>query len=281
MRARRGFWQRLLRNGSARLGVGVLGIIAIIAISGPLFYPRDPFALAGPPMLWPGQSAADPLGTDLLGRDLLAGLIVGARVSLIIGIASTAAAVGLGVAVGALAGYYRGWVDDILMRVTEVFQTMPNMLLVLVLVSIFHPSLTTIVAAIAAASWPPVARVVRAQFLSLRQRDFVQSCVTIGMSEIRIILTQILPHCMAPVAVLSSILVATAILIEAALSFLGLGDPNVMSWGAIIGNARQSLQTDWYLSAIPGIAIVLTVLGVNLIGNGLSAALNPRSDSRT
>jgi len=279
MRPRRGFWQRLSRNGSARLGISLLGVIATAAILGPLLHPRDPFALAGQPLLWPGQSAATPLGTDLLGRDLLAGLIVGARISLIIGIVSTAAAVGLGVAVGALAGYFRGWVDDILMRITEVFQTMPNMLLVLVLVSIFHPSLITIVGAIAVASWPPIARVVRAQFLSLRQRDFVQSCVTIGMSETRIILTQILPHCMAPVTVLSSILVATAILIEASLSFLGLGDPNVMSWGAIIGNARDLLQTAWYLSVIPGIAIVLTVLGVSLIGNGLSAALNPRGDN--
>ena len=166
------------------------------------------------------------------------------------------------------------------MRFTEVFQTIPNFVFVIVLVAIFKPTIETIVVTIGIVSWPPIARLVRAEFLSLREREFVQSCVVIGMSEPRIILTQILPNCLAPVIVLASIMVATAILIEAGLSFLGLGDPNVMSWGKMIGDARDSLRTAWYLSAIPGVAILLTVLSINLVGEGLNDALNPHLKDR-
>ena len=215
-----------------------------------------------------------------MGRDVLAGLIHGARVSLLIGVTATAAALGIGLLVGALAGYFRGWIDDVLMRFTEVFQTIPNFIFVIVLVAIFKPTIETIVVTIGIVSWPPIARLVRAEFLSLREREFVQSCIVVGMSEPRIILTQILPNCLAPVIVLASIMVATAILIEAGLSFLGLGDPNVMSWGKMIGDARDSLRTAWYLSAIPGVAILLTVLSINLVGEGLNDALNPHLKDR-
>jgi peptide/nickel transport system permease protein len=215
-----------------------------------------------------------------MGRDVLAGVIHGAHVSLMIGIAATAAAVGLGAAIGALAGYSRGWLDDALMRLAEIFQTIPNFIFVIVLVAIFKPSIRTIVVAIAVVSWPPVSRVVRAQFLSLRERDFVQACVALGMPQSRIVFRQILPNCLAPVIVLASIMVATAILIEAGLAFLGLGDPNVMSWGKMIGDGRDALRTAWYLSAIPGVAILLTVLALNLVGEGLNDALNPRLEGR-
>jgi peptide/nickel transport system permease protein len=215
-----------------------------------------------------------------MGRDVLAGLIHGAYVSLIVGLAASAAAMGIGVTIGAVAGYFRGWIDDALMRLTEVFQTVPNFIFVIVLVAIFKPSIGKIVLAIGVVSWPPIARLVRAQFLSLREREFVQSCVVVGMSEARIIWTQILPNCLAPVIVLASILVATAILVEAGLAFLGLGDPNVMSWGKMIGEGRGSLRTAWYLSALPGGAIVLTVLGLNLVGEGLNDAVNPRLKDR-
>jgi peptide/nickel transport system permease protein len=228
------------------------------------------------PFLWPGTDLDAPLGSDVLGRDVLSGLINGARVSLAIGLSATAAAVVIGVIVGALAGYFRGLLDDVLMRLTEVFQTVPNFLFVIVLVSIFQPSVVTISIAIGVVSWPPVARLVRGQFLTLRQRAFVESCVVIGMSTPRIIFTQILPNCIAPVVVTASIMVATAILMEAALAFLGLGDPNVMSWGAMIGFGRQSLRTAWYLAAIPGVAIQMTVLSISFVGEGLNDALNPR-----
>jgi peptide/nickel transport system permease protein len=188
--------------------------------------------------------------------------------------------VGIGITIGGVAGYFRGWVDDVLMRITEMFQTIPSFIFMIVLITIFRPVIRNIVVVIAIVSWPPIARLVRAQFLSLREREFVQSCVVVGMSELRIIGTQILPNCLAPVIVLASILVATAILIEAGLSFLSLGDPNVMSWGRMIGDGRESLRTAWYLSAAPGVAILLTVLALNLVGEGLNDALNPRLKHR-
>jgi peptide/nickel transport system permease protein len=276
----RTFWQRYRANRGAVLGLGLFALVAATAIVGPLVYRTDPWALVTRPFLWPGDRAGFPLGSDAMGRDVLAGLIHGAYVSLIVGLAASAAAMGLGVTIGAVAGYFRGWIDDALMRLTEVFQTVPNFIFVIVLVAIFKPSIGKIVLAIGVVSWPPIARLVRAQFLSLREREFVQSCVVVGMSEARIIWTQILPNCLAPVIVLASILVATAILVEAGLAFLGLGDPNVMSWGKMIGDGRDALRTAWYLSAIPGVAILLTVLALNLVGEGLNDALNPRLEGR-
>jgi peptide/nickel transport system permease protein len=276
----RTFWRRYRANRGAVLGLGLFALVATTAIVGPLVYRTDPWALVTRPFLWPGDRAGFPLGSDAMGRDVLAGLIHGAYVSLIVGLAASAAAMGIGVTIGAVAGYFRGWIDDALMRLTEVFQTVPNFIFVIVLVAIFKPSIGKIVLAIGVVSWPPIARLVRAQFLSLREREFVQSCVVVGMSEARIIWTQILPNCLAPVIVLASILVATAILVEAGLAFLGLGDPNVMSWGKMIGEGRGSLRTAWYLSALPGGAIVLTVLGLNLVGEGLNDAFNPRLKDR-
>jgi peptide/nickel transport system permease protein len=276
----RGLWQRYRKNRAAALGLGVFGAVAATAILGPLIYRSDPWALATRPFLWPGDRAGFPLGSDAMGRDVLAGVIHGAWVSLLIGLTATAASVGIGTTIGAFAGYFRGWVDDLLMRVTEVFQTIPNFIFVIVLVAIFKPSIRTIVFAIAIVSWPPIARLVRAEFLTLRQREYVQACIVLGMSESRIIWRQVLPNCLAPVIVLGSIMVATAILVEAGLAFLGLGDPNVMSWGKMIGDGRGSLRTAWYLSAIPGIAILLTVLSLNLVGEGLNDALNPRLDQQ-
>jgi peptide/nickel transport system permease protein len=277
---RRDLWQRYRTNRAAVLGLGVFGTVAATAIVGPLLYRSDPWAFATRPFLWPGDRPGFPLGSDAMGRDVLAGVIHGAWVSLLIGLTATAASVGIGTTIGACAGYFRGRVDDALMRLTEVFQTIPNFVFVIVLVTIFKPSIRTIVLAIAIVSWPPIARLVRAEFLTLRQREFVQACIVLGMSEPRIIWRQILPNCLAPVIVLGSIMVATAILVEAGLAFLGLGDPNVMSWGKMIGDGRGALRTAWYLSAIPGVAILLTVLSLNLVGEGLNDALNPRLDQR-
>ena len=273
---RRGLWQRYRKNRAAVLGLAVFGAVVATAVLGPLLYGRDPWALATRPFLWPGDRTGFLLGSDAMGRDVLAGLIHGASVSLTIGLTATAAAVGIGTAIGALAGYLGGWVDEVLMRLTEVFQTIPNFIFVIVLVAIFKPSLRTTVLAIGIVSWPSIARLVRAECLSLRRREFVQACIALGMSQSRILWRQILPNCLAPVIVLGSIMVATAILVEAGLAFLGLGDPNVMSWGKMIGDGRGSLRTAWYLSAIPGVTILLTVLSLNLVGEGLNDALNPR-----
>jgi peptide/nickel transport system permease protein len=274
------FWRSYRRKSSAVAGLVLLGLILLVAAIGPLLVPGDPWAIVARPFLWPGEDAAHPLGSDLLGRDILRGIVHGARVSLLIGLSATVATLGIGVTVGACAGYFRGWIDDALMRVTELFQTMPNFLLAVVLVALFRASIVTIVFAISAVSWPAIARLVRGQFVSLREREFVQSCVVVGMGEARIIVTQILPNCLAPIVVMSSIMVASAILTESGLSFLGLGDPDLMTWGTMIGIGRQALRTAWYMATLPGIAILLTVLALNLVGEGLNDALNPHLKNR-
>jgi len=181
---------------------------------------------------------------------------------------------------GGLAGYYGGWIDDLLMRVTEMFQTIPSFVFAILLVAIMKPSIESIVIAIAVVSWPAVARLVRGEFLSLRHREFVQACHTVGMSDIRIMLGEILPNCLSPIIVTGSLMVATAILIESGLSFLGLGDPNIMSWGFLIGAGRTVLRSAWWVCTFPGVAILMTVLAINLVGEGLNDALNPRLRER-
>jgi peptide/nickel transport system permease protein len=267
---------RLVRRWTTLTGLAILFAVIAMAATAGLVFPENPWTMVARPLLWPGQDASVPLGSDLLGRDILAGIFYGARVSLWIGIAATVTATGAGVVVGALAGYYGGLIDDLLMRITEVFQTVPPVIFTIVLVTIMRPSITTIVIAIALVSWPAVARLVRGEFIALRAREFVLAARAIGMSDARIIVVQMLPNVLAPVVVYASIMVASAILTESALSFLGLGDPNVMSWGLMIGAGREMLRTSWYITAIPGMAILLTVLALNLIGDGLNDALNPR-----
>ena len=232
------------------------------------------------PFLQPGQQSGFALGTDTLGRDILSGVVLGARVSLLIGIVSTLVSLLIGVSVGAVAGYFGRWVDATLMRFTELFQAIPSFALAIVLVAIFEPSVKSIVAAIAIVSWPPVARLVRGEFLTLRQRDFVAAAQLSGQSTPRIILTQILPNAASPIVVMASLMVATAILLESSLSFLGLGDPNQMSWGYMVGSARTVLRQAWWMAVFPGAAIVLTVLALNLVGEGLNDGLNARLDGR-
>jgi peptide/nickel transport system permease protein len=186
------------------------------------------------------------------------------------------AALSVGVTLGAVAGYCGGLVDDLVMRFTEFFQTIPSFVLAILLVAIFTPSITSVVAAIAIVSWPPVARVVRAEFLSLRGREFVQAAEVLGKSRLSIVLGDILPNALSPIIVLASLMVATAILLESALSFLGLGDPNLMTWGFLIGSGRSVIRIAWWMSVFPGLAIFVTVLSLNLVGEGLSDALNPR-----
>ena len=274
------FFQRYAKNYGALLGLGILIVVAAVALAAPLLFPVSPWQSVGDPLLSPSEDPAFPLGTDMLGRDIAAGLAYGARVSLLIGLISTAVAVLIGVSIGALAGYYGGRTDDVLMRFTEFFQTIPAFAMAIVLVAIFNPSITSITLAIAIVSWPPVARLVRGEFLSLRSREFVQAAVVIGQSGPRIMLTQILPNVISPIIVTASLMVATAILTESSLSFLGLGDRNMMSWGFMIGAARTMLREAWWMSVFPGVAILLTVLAINLIGEGLNDAMNPHLRGR-
>ena len=276
----RALFRAARHHRSITLGALLMLAVVLVAVAGPIVFPGDPWEMAGPPMLWPGDDPAYPLGTDFMGRDLATGLAAGARVSLLIGLVSTTLAATLGIAVGALGGYFGGRVDATLMRVTEVFQTVPKFVLAVVLVAIFKPSVTTVVLAIGIVSWPATARLVRAEFLSLRGREFVLAAETIGMSHLRIIATQILPNALPPVIAMATLTVATAIQTEASLAFLGLGDPNVMSWGTIIGGGREQVVDAWYICGLPGFAIVVTVLAFNLIGDGLNDALNPHLRQR-
>lgn len=268
--------RRLLLNPKAAVGLLILLLAVLAAIFAPVIFPRDPWQMVTRPFLPPFQNARYWLGTDMLGRDILAGLAYGAQVSLIVGIVSTVVAVGVGILVGAVAGFYGGIIDDALMRITEFFQTIPTFLFALLLVAILNPSVYSIIIAIGVVSWPPVARLVRSEFASLRSREFVKAAVVLGQSNRQIILSQILPNTMSPVIAMASLMVATAILTEAAISFLGLGDPNMMSWGYMIGASRTVIRQAWWMSFFPGIVILLVVLALNLVGEALNDVLNPR-----
>lgn len=267
------------RNPAAAAAFVLICFIAGIALLAPVIYPGSPWRMVGAPFQAP-LNGGFLLGTDMLGRDIAAGLVHGARVSLLIGLVSTGIALAIGVGIGAIAGYVGGRVDDALMRLTEIFQTIPSLIFAIVLVAILGPSIQSIVIAISVVSWPPVARLVRAEFLSLRQREFVEASKVLGLPGWRIMLTDVLPNAMAPVIVTATLMVATAILMESGLSFLGLGDPDLISWGYQIGAARTMLRAAWWMSFFPGIAIVVTVLCLNLVGEGLSDALNPKLKKR-
>ncbi len=275
-----GALRRYARNPAALLGLALLLLVLGAALSAPLLFPADPLGLAGRPLQWPGADPRFPLGTDNSGRDIAAQVFHGSRVSLLIGLVATVVSVTVGVVVGAFAGYHGAWVDDVLMRVTEAFQTLPSFLLLLVLVAVFGSDIGTVTLAIGAVSWPATARLTRAEFLTLRAREFVQAARTLGMGDARIIFREILPNALPPVIVYASVVMAVAILLESALAFLNLSDPNVASWGNLIGAGRGVLRVQWYVSAIPGVAILLTVLAVSLAGQGLNDALNPRLGER-
>lgn len=274
------FWRRFCRNKGAVFGLIVLMLVALVTVLGPFIAQNNPWDMVGMPFAQPGAEQGLPLGTDTMGRDIFSGIVAGARVSLLIGVVSTVVSLLIGVSIGAISGYFGGWVDATLMRFTELFQAIPSFALAIVLVAIFEPSVGSIVAAIAVVSWPPVARLVRSEFLTLRQRDFVAAAQLAGQSTPRIILTQILPNAASPIVVMASLMVATAILLESSLSFLGLGDPNQMSWGYMVGSARTVLRQAWWMAVFPGVAILLTVLALNLVGEGLNDGLNARADGR-
>jgi peptide/nickel transport system permease protein len=254
--------------------------VIIIAMAAGLIYPTDPLDMVAPALLWPGQDMDYPLGTDALGRDLAAGIVHGARVSLLVGFFAALIGLVIGTTIGALAGYFGGIVDNALVRLTELFQTIPAILLVIVILAIGNPSVFLIVLSIGLASWPMIARLARSQFMALREADFVMAARGLGYGTSRIIVREILPNALPTIVVATSVLVANGILAEAGLSFLNLGDPNQVSWGSLIGNGRTMLRTEWYLTALPGLAIILTVLSINIIGDRLTDILNPRSATR-
>jgi peptide/nickel transport system permease protein len=269
-------YRRLLEQPSALAGGIFLLLVILAAIFADLLFPGNPWRMAGRPNL-PLLSPGFPLGTDMLGRDLAAAIVHGARVSLLIALVSTACAVLVGTFAGAVAGYFGGVVDDVIMRVTEFFQTIPAFLLTVVIVAITVPSLTSIVSAIAVVSWPSIARLVRAETLGIAALDYVKAARIAGLSTPRIIIGHVLPNALAPIIVAASLMTGTAIMIESGISFLGLGDRSAVSWGFLIGTGRTAFRVNWWLSVVPGVAIVLTVLALNLVGDGLNHWLNPRT----
>ena len=272
--------RRLLGSHAFLAGAVIILVVLALALAASLLFPGDPREMVGRPNTWPGQDLRFPLGTDMLGRDMAAAIAHGAQVSLAIGLAATAIAVALGLLVGVTCGYFGGGVDDVLMRFTEIFLTMPTLLFAIALVIIAGPSATSISFAIGLTAWPQVARLVRAEAMRVREHDFVSAAVVAGLGHARIILRHVLPNSLSPVMVAASVMIAQVILSEAALSFLGLGDPTVMSWGSMVGAGRTVLRTAWYVTAVPGAAIFLTVMGFMLLGNGLNDVLNPRTGER-
>ncbi len=264
-----------MSNVRTLLALGLVAACIILAVLAPVFAPFDPFR-GGADALRAPATGGHVMGTDHLGRDILSELIFGARVSLAVGISAALSAVLLGIVVGSTAGFFGGWVDGLLMRIAEFFQTLPRFVLALVIVAFFGGGIVKLILVIAVLSWPQIARLVRAQILSLREATFVEAARLSGMNAGRIIVAEILPNALAPVIVAGSLDIASAILLEASLSFFGLGDANLVSWGGMLNVAQPYLRQAWWMALFPGLAISVVVLAFNVLGDALNDALNPR-----
>ena len=270
----RQLWQQFRKNRAAEISLYLLVGFVATAVLAYLFSPYDPFALGDETLLAP--RADHWMGTDDLGRDTLSRVIHGARVPLLVGFLATATSLALGILIGSLSGYFGGRTDTVLMRATEYVLVVPRFFLALLVVAMLGTGIMKIVLVIGFLGWPEVARVVRAQFLSFREREFVLAARAIGASHAQVIFREILPNAIPPAVVVASILVARAILLEAGLSFLGLGDPNLISWGSLLSEAQERISASVWLAIFPGLAISLLVLCVNLFGDGINDVLNPK-----
>lgn len=258
------------------VGGAVLLALILVALMAPVLSPGDPLAIAGRPLTLPFADPAHPLGTDRLGRDLLAGLIHGARTSVTVGLSAAFVAILAGMLVGTAAGFAGGWGEAVLMRVVEAFQIVPSFLLALAFVSVSGPSLWMVVLAIALGTWTSPARLARARVLALKEADFIASARVLGLHPAEIALRQIMPLALPPVLSLLAVIVAEAVLIESALSFLGLGDPNVVTWGGMIAEGRNQLRSAAWLSIIPGLALVVTIIATYLFGEAVTESVSGR-----
>lgn len=267
-RSARAAWRRLLRHPSGVIGLVLLALFVGVAVGADWLAPMDPFRAAGPPLEPPGGTHL--LGTDGLGRDLYSGIVHGARTSLVVTVGVGVLAIVIGGLVGTVSGYYGGTVDDVLMRLTEVFQTLPRFFLAIVALALFGPGLDRLIIVLGLTSWAILARVIRAEVLAIKSREFVEAARAIGASNVRIVRREILPHALPAGLIFLALLLAQVLLIEASLGFLELGDPNAMSWGLLAGQAQRFLRVAWWLSVFPGLAIVLAVLGLNLLGDALT-----------
>lgn len=272
-------WAVFRQNKAALIGLGLFVALVLLVVLGPLIYKVDPFEIVQSPHMPPGSEDV-PLGSDYLGRDILAGIIHGGRPTLLVGVSAAAIAALIGITIGALSGFFGGRTDGLLGRVTEFFQVLPALLFAMVLITLFGPRLSTVTIAIGVVAWTAMARLTRAEFLRIKQLDYVRAARSAGASNVRIMLKTILPNALPPIIVAGTLAAGSAILAEASLSFLGLSDRNVMSWGLMIGSSRQYLREAWWAVTFPGIAIFLTVLAISLVGDGLNDAFNPKLRSR-
>lgn len=273
----RGFWGRFFSQPAALVGTIILLALFVVAIGADVIAPGDPFSNSDEVLLPP--SATHLFGTDDLGRELFRAVIHGTRVSLLIGFLTAVIATVIGITVGSLAGFIGGWVDDILMRLTELFMVVPRFFLALLVVALLGSHLALIIILLGLTFWPGTARLLRGQVLTIKTRDYILAARAVGVPERTILIRHILPASLPPVVTEGAFLIGGAILVEAGLSFLGLGDRNLVSWGILLNNAQQFVRSAWWMSAFPGLAITLTVLALNLVADGLNHALNPRLKS--
>jgi len=256
------------------VGITLTGMVLVVAGLADVLAPGDPFAPVGSALRAP--SSTHPMGTDDLGRDLLTGVIHGIRTSVFVALSAGLIALPLGVAVGAIAGARGGLVDDVLMRLSEVWQVMPRFFLALMVIALFGQGLDRIVVVLGLTSWAVLARIVRAEILSIRERAFVEAARALGMSEARILLRHMLPHAMPAAIVFVALLLAQVCLIEASLGFLGLSDPNAISLGYLAGQAQRFLRVAWWMWFFPGLALITIVIGFNLVGDSINDRLRDR-----
>ncbi|WP_315831294.1 ABC transporter permease [Bradyrhizobium prioriisuperbiae] len=271
--------RQFCRSPSGIIGAVLLLVLVLGTVFGPMVYSIDPLDIAGAPFDPPSADAW--LGTDYLGRDVLAGLIYGGRATLTVGAVAALITIAIGVTVGALSGFFGGAVDTVLVKITEFFQILPPLLFAMVLVTLFGAKLTTITLAIGAVSWTAAARLTRAEFMRLRNLDFIKASRAAGAGNAHLILRVVLPNALPPIIVSATLAIGVAILFEGGLSFLGLGDPNTMSWGLMLGQNRNYMLDAWWTVMFPGAAIFLAVLSVSLVGDGVNDAVNPRLRRRT
>jgi peptide/nickel transport system permease protein len=267
-------WGRFKQNKLSIIGLVIVAIVVLAGVFAPLIAPFELFELGGARLAPP--QVGHLFGTDHLGRDVFSGVLYGTQTSLQVGFLSVVLSVVLGIAVGAISGFYGGRIDDVLMRLTEVFQVMPRFFLALVIVAMFGADLWGTIFVIGILSWAEIARLVRAEFLTLRERPFVMAARAYGASDGWIIFREILPNALTAVIVAASLQVPSAILLEASLSFIGAGDPNVMSWGRMLNNAQQYMRQAWWVALFPGLAISVTAMGLALLADGINDFLNPR-----
>ena len=274
-----GTFKKALTNPLSKAGFIIILGVFLLAILAPIIAPYDPSDINVKAILL-APSFEHWMGTDGLGRDVLTRMLYGGRISLLVGLVAVGISTAIGIVLGAIAGYYRGWVDTVIMRLVDVMLSIPSFFLILAVIAFLTPSIINVMIVIGLTSWMGVTRLVRAEFLSLQGREFVQASRTLGAKDARLIFTHLLPNSLTPIIVSSVLGVAGAVLLESGLSFLGLGvQAPQASWGNILTDGKDYIQFAWWLSLFPGLAILITVLGYNLLGEGLRDALDPRSGS--